>query len=262
MLNWMDLWDIYEDELDDYEAHAYYLHQPNSDWNKSEIKLLHIAFHILLGNNMTTRPIEPDRKKAIDKTVAKVRKKVFLATKGHALDKKIQDLQKRIEANKKEWFFKPHNDIGNIPLNYIIEQRLGKYAEYFKRPLNPNKLNCYSEHQIKTYIRDTQSKYLSPKEAYVLKCVKGEKDEIDIIKDFFDHLEEEQDELIELARKLKKNTKNAGRNNTKNLPKLTDLYNSLKGILAERLRLIGVSPTKIGELTASAKKAIQKEILH
>ena len=220
-------------EIDDYLVQESYI--DNADWNNRGIKLLHIAFYIILNNPKPKKDIDEKRLAQIRKTVCEV---------------KLNILNKRSKALSSEWFTEAYNEEGNSingktfhELN--IEGRLGKFAKYFIR------------HSNKPHSKDIENKYIFQRGAYILDCMNGTKDEIQIIKEFLDHVEEEKNDYMELY----KNVRAYNQNTTCPELKPSNIDESLKSNLLKRLSKLNLTESKLQRILSSTIKAIKKEIL-
>jgi len=239
MLDWNDISYAYEDEhdiLDDYND--YFI--SNANWNDKNIKLLHIAFYIILNNPQSKNNIEPNRLKAIRKKVSKV---------------KLRVAKQKIKSFNSEWYT-DNISYDEAPNTLNIQQRLGKYAKHFERTFS--NMDCVDN----TLIKDTKKKYLRQNGVHALNCANGVIDEVTVINDFLRGMELIKEELIDVVTQANKTSKYGYNYKPGADMKLTDLYDKLKEMLTYRLKAIGVSDSKINRLTPRAITAIKKEILN
>lgn len=229
-ITYNDLSAIFDYEvLDQYEMDIGII-EDYMDWNEliEVVPIMSIAIYIVLND---PKP----RKELLVKNLRRIKRRVMSI--------KYRAYKYILDYLKFDW----------MTLHYAnnLQGRLGKYAKYFVKELDPYDIN------VKSKIAEINKHNLRQKGAYIDNCIKGIKDEVEIVKEFLGEIELIAKELsaqYELAQKRRKRQKEGDRP--------TDIDNKLKAMLDKRLRAIGVSSSKSKRLTVSAVIAIKKEILY
>lgn len=226
-----------EDIINNYNASIGLVKQ--LDWNDTGVKLLHIAFYLILECN------DED---------------IFNELHNRAVNKArtISIINKWIEVSKR---ISRHYD-GAFNREYVndgtdrIRQRLAEFSEYFIREISDD--TVYDT----VLINDTNKKYLKQMGYHIQNCIDGVEDEIEVVGKFFDEIRLIKHDIKEQAIQARK-TSRYGYNYKEGADtKLKDLYAGIKKVLANRLRKINVSKSKIKILTAQAITAIREEIIN
>ena len=199
------------DILDEYENNEKIIEI--SDWNDKNIKLTFIAIFIILNNPRPRYNLKEKRLDSIRKEVSRIKLKI---------------LKNKISSINYDFFTLQMEEFNNKTSHELtIEGRLGVYASYFLTN------TCKKDIEIND-IRESKKKYMFQDKPYIINCSEGKKDEIEVVKDFLNQVKEEKDNFYNLYKKARNNNQNI--KNSKIKP--TNIDDSLKSILSQRLEEI------------------------
>lgn len=202
-----------------------------TEWDN--IPNIQIAIYLILINSKPKQKVKSNTKR---QNILKLRDQLL-----------IRKAENDIRDNSITWYA---GDIDYLYNSEVINGVLGEYGKYF---IMKSKVPLEDDDKWQTKVREYKKENLIIDKPRVMLT---DKDELLVLRKFFDEVELIKDELHSMYLEYK--TLN---HNNKESKKPTDIDETLKNMLKKRLIEIGTSKTKINSLTPKAIKAIKKELL-